>query len=83
MALQVRMSEGHYTIFIKRQGLRYEAELNNTTPAITFETVRDDEAVKAVIKRVWQARFESGKPYLSYTILRMPEGVHKLANEIN
>lgn len=41
------------------------------------------EAAKAVIKRVWQNRFKSGKPYLSYSILRMPEGVHKVANEMN
>ncbi len=76
-------NEFYHTTFVKREGLRYEAGFNDTTPAITFETVADDEAAKAVIKRVWQNRFKSGKPYLSYSILRMPEGVHKVANEMN
>lgn len=62
------------TTFIKVEDKWFGAVLTDSTPVISTENVADPEERARILEEVWQSRFEAGRQFLGYTILRMADG---------
>ncbi|PYI05173.1 acetyl-CoA synthetase-like protein [Aspergillus sclerotiicarbonarius CBS 121057] len=62
------------TTFLQHEGQWYGVVLPDATPIVDFHDVNSPEERSSILDALWQQRFEFGKPFIRYAILRLADG---------
>jgi len=71
------------TTFSKIDGDWYGAVLRSSVPVSEIYEVADAQERKQTIDSVWNTRFETGKPYIRYAIMRFPDGSLEVCTKLD
>ncbi|RAH78998.1 acetyl-CoA synthetase-like protein [Aspergillus japonicus CBS 114.51] len=77
LAMAKRLTETNdilRTTFLKHQDQWYGVVLPDATPIVEFYNASSAEERTHILDAIWQQRFEFGKPFIRYGMIRMADG---------